>query len=343
MKRITLGFSILAFSTAFVFSCKTEKDVEPTPDTEVQSAVYASYATYLVSDIDMICSFLGEDKKDKTFYSMYPGTTQTVITVRDTSGTVDQLVMAWNATRCMDGNLRDGSVFMYVDQIQNKRYSRDFGWIGKIRFENYKVNGWKIQTFDSGAFVYMSNTLPSANYDQTATKLTWKFEGKLKISHPTDPKKNMVWDGVLNKTLENSTDVQVFPKGKQTAINWFKAVVSYSGRVKGSGPQIDADGNVTPNVDYAVQINPETPLVRDFQCSPDKISGIAFTNTLNVLEYRGDEHHPFVRGIASFTPGTNYPRQIYFGNEGEPQLAPQCDNTGEVMIKGISYSINFFK
>jgi hypothetical protein len=48
-------------------------------------------------------------------------------------------------------------------------------------------------------------------------------------------------------------------------------------------------------------------------------------------------------GIASFTVAELYPRQIYYGNEGEPGLPLQCDNTGEVLIKGISYRVNFMK
>jgi hypothetical protein len=61
------------------------------------------------------------------------------------------------------------------------------------------------------------------------------------------------------------------------------------------------------------------------------------------------EFHPFISGIASFTvadkTGTAaYPRQIFYGNEGSPVDAvtgDQCDNTGEVYIKGISYRVDF--
>jgi hypothetical protein len=44
-----------------------------------------------------------------------------------------------------------------------------------------------------------------------------------------------------------------------------------------------------------------------------------------------------------------YPRQVSFGNEawglnaGDTPLQQQCDNNGEVLIKGISYKINLRK
>ena len=54
-------------------------------------------------------------------------------------------------------------------------------------------------------------------------------------------------------------------------------------------------------------------------------------------------HHPFVNGIATFKPSQKYPRQVYFGNESNVNLAWQCDNAGEVFIKGIAYRVNFRK
>ncbi len=121
MKRVTLGFSVLALSTAFVLSCKPDKNVEPVADTEVQSAVYASYANYIASDIEMICSYLGENTLFTHPYSPYPGGTSGTITpVRDTTNIMidgkphDQLVLAWNNTRCKDGIVRDGSnIYVY--------------------------------------------------------------------------------------------------------------------------------------------------------------------------------------------------------------------------------------
>ncbi len=354
MKRVTLGFSILALSGAFVLSCKPEKNVAPVADIETQSAVYASFANYVASDIEMACSFMGENTYGTTFYSQYPGTTGTVTVVRDTTNSIidgiphDQLVMGWNSTRCIDGNFRDGSIFMYVPQKDkngqnvNNRYCRDAGFQGRIIFSNYKVNGWLIELFDPNAPVYLYNTIPTGTYNTNNTKLTWRFAGKLKFTHPTDPNKNMIWDGALWKTLENSNDPKVFPVSHQAAITWSNALISYSAKVTGQVPQIDSDGKVTPGVGYDLTVDNVRPLIRDFKCSPDKVSGVAFAPTGTVVQL-GDEHHPFKMGVASFTVGNSYPRQIYYGNEGEPALDVQCDNTGEVLIKGTSYRVDFMK
>ncbi len=60
MKKINLVFSVLILSTVLFFSCKKEPNVPPVADTELQTAIDASYATFLVSDIEMVCSFGGE-------------------------------------------------------------------------------------------------------------------------------------------------------------------------------------------------------------------------------------------------------------------------------------------
>jgi hypothetical protein len=56
-----------------------------------------------------------------------------------------------------------------------------------------------------------------------------------------------------------------------------------------------------------------------------------------------EEFHPFKDGVATFSTADKYPRQIYYGNEGTSDLAAQCDNSGVVLIKGISYPIDFKK
>lgn len=350
MKRVTLGFSILALSTAFVLSCKPDKDVAPTADTEVQSSVYASWANFVITDIEMACSFMAENNYAKTYYSAYPASGTTVTVQRDTvlnGGNEDKMSMSWNNTKCIDGNVRSGSIYVYVPQGtntgENIRYSRNYKWKGRIDLQAYKINGWIVKLYDSLVPAYLFNTIPSINY-APAGNLTWRFAGKLKFIHPTDPKKNMVWDGELFKTLENTSDVKVFPS-KNTAINWMGAVLSYYGHFEGTGPRVDANDNViAADAPYKMKINPETHLIRDTKCSPDKVTGVAFTATVTSLEQYGSEFHPFKSGVASFTVGTDYPRQIYYGNENEPTLTtPQCDNAGEVMIKGISYRVDFMK
>ncbi len=151
---------------------------------------------------------------------------------------------------------------MYIPQVANQRYARDYKFQARIVFQSYKVDGWLIELFDVNAPVYLYNTLTTASYTPSSTKLTWRFAGKLKMTHPTDAKKNMVWDGELFKTLDNSTDPKVFAPTKQSAITWSLGVIKYNGKVNGTVPQIDADGNVTPNVSYSMEFNSVTPLVR---------------------------------------------------------------------------------
>lgn len=349
MKRVTFGFSILAISAAFIIGCKKEDNVAPVADTETESAVYASFATYVVSDIDQICSFLGEDQLLNNFYIDYPGTssgvTGTVAAVRDTAS--KRLFMLWNKTKCVDGFERDGTVIMDYGKDpkeKNAKYTHSYKFKGEIRFSNYKVNGWLIELADPNNPIIFENTIPTATLTPSVTPLTWKIVGKIKLTHPTDPDKSMIWETQgLYKTLTNTSDAKVYdPKkyGAASAINYSLANVAYTGKVFGNCPRIDTAGKVlTPMAPFTMTINPNFALNRDYQCFPTVVSGVAIGS--NTLVQRTLEQHPFDKGATSFTVGSYYPRQVYFGNEGDPTLAPQCDNVGSVLIKGNTYRINF--
>jgi len=361
MTKVALSFSIFA-SAFFLLDCKPKKaNVEPVADTETQTAVDAVWATYVITDIDQICAFIGEDEFFNTFYANIPPPqgTGTIQIVRDLAAS--QKVLGWAPdTKCLDGRLRDGSVFLYYYHNQlnplanpNSRYYRDFGFAGRIQLSNYKVDGWLIRCEDvTIPYGYVVNKLTTDAYDQKTTPLTWEIRGRFTLNHPSDPSKNIFWDGVIYKTLTNSTDKDIFPLGKQTAINWMKpdpnpakskaGICSYYGKVT---------GYTAGKVPFTLEIAPENPLIRDFMCSADPVSYVVpdtgtTAATSSVTIYK-EEHHPFIKGIASFTTGVKgeekYPRQIYFGNEGSPDLLPQCDNTGEVLIKGNSYKVNFRK
>lgn len=360
MKRVTLGFSILAISAAFVVGCNKKDNVAPVADTETQSAVYASFATYIASDIEQICSFLGEDQLLNNFYIDYPGTasinTGTYTARRDTDvviGTVKikRLIALWNKTKCTDGFERDGTIFLDYDKnknVPNANYTHSFGFKGEIRFSNYKVNGWLIELADPANPLIFENTLPSATFNPTLTPITWKLVGKLKLTHPSDPDKSMIWETQgLYKTLTNTDDKLVYdPKKKDaaSAINYSLANVAYTGKVFGNCPRIDTTGKVIGIMaPYTMTINPNFALNRDFDCFPTVVSGV-YTTTTTTPGQRTLQQHPFDKGATSFTVGTKgefYPRQIYFGNEGNTSLLYQCDNVGSVLIKGNTYGINF--
>ncbi|MDI1353550.1 MAG: hypothetical protein PSX36_01440 [bacterium] len=351
MKKVNLGFALLTVAAVFVLGCKKPTaNVEPVADTETQSAIDAAWATYVISDIDQVCGFIGENNFLSHFYVNVPGT-QTVTGIRDIDN--KNLVMGWNKTMCVDGRLRDGSIFMgyKLDSISNPNtnlnsvYYREYGFVGRITFSEYKIDGWRVTLFDPAAPAYVYNKITTPQYDPSKVKLTWSIEGKFLLEHPSDPSRNIVWSGKLFKTLTNSTDPKIFAVTKQSAINWAspdpklpRAIVSYH-TVKGNV----ITGMTNGNVPFSMTIDEKTPLIRDFKCFPDQIAGVVPTNTPGVVTVMSEEHHPFISGIASFTTGTSYPRQVYFGNEGNPDIPGQCDITGTVLIKGNSYPINFRK
>jgi len=357
MKQVTLKFSVLAASVVLLTACpKKTPNVPPTADTEVESAIDATWANHVVTDMDMICSYLGENVylQGTPFYFPVPGTENpatasgTITAIRDSSS--KDLIMSFNQTKCLDGRVRDGSIFISYkkDPIsnpsanENSRYYRDFGFVGRVRLSDYKVDGWLIKLFNPNAPAYIYNKISTDKYDPKTTDITWLIAGKFLLVHPTDTTKNIVWNGQLMKKLSNTEDPKVFAPSKAAAITWTNAVLHYYGSV---------EGNTSRTVPYKMEINEATPLVRDWQCSPDKVMGVVSTPTTGgnfVLTQRVEEYHPFIRGIASFTTGYNsndekYPRQIFYGNEGSQDLQWQCDNVGEVQIKGISYAVNWRK
>lgn len=354
VKKITQGLLMLSCAFVFMGCPKKEPNVEPEADTETETAVDAAWATYCVTDIDQICAFMGENQLLEHFYvpDAAVSTSGTITAVRDTNSKA--LIMGFNKTRCLDGKFREGSVFMYYkkDPIsnpnanENSRYYRDFGFVGRISLSEYKVDGWLITLYDGAAPAYVYNLLKSKDYDPKNTKLSWRIAGKFLFTHPTDPSRNIIWDGELIKTLENSTDKDIFPVSKELPINWIRrdlkpkkaAYLTYSGHV---------NGFTNATVPFKMTIDKNTPLVRDFNCSADPVLGAHVPAGTNTVVVRAEEHHPFIKGIASFTTGVNdtekYPRQIYFGNEGNPGLAQQCDNEGMILIRGISYKVDFRK
>lgn len=359
MKKVTLSFSILAISALLITSCKKKTPNEaPEADTEVQSSIDAAYATYLISDIDMASSFAAENTFLKHFYTEVPGTvgsmgpsTGSFTATRDISA--NAIIFSWNKTQCLDGRLRSGSIFMYwgfntyFNPVvnPNAKYARDYQFCGAITLSDYRVDGWLIENVN-GSPAFLKNTLTSDKWDPSITNLTWTLEGKFKFTHPTDTSKNMVWDGKLFKTLTNTSNKNVFTLQKvgtpQTPIDWTLGVVNYYGA---------ATGVTSRTVPFAMLIGQNNPITRDFTCSSDKVGGVSIDPITNSVTVRYEEHHPFVSGIASFTTGfgtkdEKYRRQIYFANEAKQNpdlLVTPCDNTGEVLIKGISYPITFMK
>ncbi len=333
MKTTKIKLALLAIVTIpFLMGCPKAKNTAPAADTELQSSVDVSFANFVVTDIDMICSFVGENDPSPDFYLPAPEEDGSKIQViRDISA--DQLVVSYyNSARCIDGRVRNGSIFMYYSNPNlNAKYYREFEFYGRISLVDYKVDGWLIRNV-GGTPCYVYNQLKSSAYDPSKTNITWLIDGSFEFIHPTDPSKNMIWTGKLTKTLANTSDPAVFNISKQQAIKWSKAIVEYRGQVTGV---------TSANVPYTFKITDVQPLVRDFGCRSDVVGGV--TEAQPTFKTWNEEFHPFRTGIATFTTGDKYTRQIYYGNEGTQDLAPQCDNVGVVLIKGISYPVNFQK
>jgi hypothetical protein len=346
MKKHTLGFSILASVALLVLGCKKTPNVAPPEDSETQSAIDAVWMTHVITDLDMICGILGENQgqQDHMFReipaTIYGPGNGTVTGIRDVSA--EYLIMSFNQTKCLDGRLRDGSVFMNYsvdkavnpDGTANSNYYRVPGFTAQLTLTEYKVDGWKVELYDGAAPAYIYNRVKPYNYNPASQNLVWEIGGKFRfIPPPGSEGKTMIWEGKIWKTLTNTSNPKVFSPKKDAAITWSLATVSYSGDISGMTPG---------DVPFRMHIESK-PLVRDMTCRPYKIEGAALTPTQGVIATVNSEHHPFIAGIASFTTGTLYPREIYFGGEGSPDLAPQCDNTGEVLIKGVSYKVEFKK
>lgn len=319
MKKITLGLSILAVSAIFVTSCNKKVTEAPVADMELQSSVDASFANTIVTDIDMICGFLGENTYPK-FVAPAPGNSGSISIINNTI-TPKSASITFNNTKCIDGKTRTGSIVMtYSFTDVNSSYYRDYGFIGKITLNNYVVDGWSVR--DSTVFI-VKNEATSATPNPATTKLKWSLDGNFNIKNIADPTKKITWVGKLNKVLSNTA--QLAPNNL-TAITWSLGVVQYDGAFSGF---------TSGNTPYTYTVGVDNPLIRNYTCSPDKVAGIVTTPSVAIVS---SEFHPFISGVASFTTSAKEPRAIDYGTEGSP-----CDNSGTVTIKGISYKIDFMK
>jgi len=331
MKKITLGFSILAAATSiFMASCNKKVTEAPVADKEFDSSVDASYANTIATDIDAICGFLGENAYVKFFNVAVGAATITPNNIVGVSST-----FTWPAnTKCADGKVRSGSIVMTYSYTDiNASYYRDYGFIGYVTLNNYVVDGWEVD--DSTTYPLnnstprftITNMLPGSNFNALTTNLKWSIEGYLKMKNVADPSKTMVWDGKITKTVKNTASLVPLPNAL-TPITWTMAVVQYEGTVKGTTPG---------NVPYTYTVDAGKGLIRDYTCSPDKMLGINTTPSVSVIS---SEFHPFISGTASFTTSAKEdPRVIDYGSEG---TAP-CDNSGIISIRGISYPVDFKK
>lgn len=344
VNKLTLGLMIVAASALMGGCGKKEPNVAPEPDTEVQTALDASWMTYVVSDIDMMCSFLGVDVPYEHFYEPIEDSVKGPFSGNiDATRDLSQERLSINFYDCWskDGIWRRGEVRLIYDPDDkvnpkanpNATYYHRYGFGGLLALSDFRVQ----RVGDTLPYLLSmpaNGTIMNVMATPSDQNMKWKIEAKFKFTHPTDETGNsdMTWEGVFYKTLENRSTPGVVDTTKNPAITWSLAVCGYYG---------EATGKIG-NKPFTFSVKESERLIRDFTCTPDRVGGVSIDPNNNLVQ-RDETHHPFVKGIASFIIGSQYPRQIYFGNEGNPGLAWQCDNVGEVMIKGIAYRVNFIK
>lgn len=351
MKKITLGCSLLAAVALFIASCNKKANVAPEQDMEFKSSKDVAYANSLITEIDIITSYLGEGYTSSTlFFSPAPtstslSTTYTIVTDHNPVTKTYSVTFTGSVT-CRDGKKRNGTIILDYS-LSNTTYSaqvyRDAGFVGKVSLVNYWVDGYYID--DASPFM-ITNNVPFG-YPIASTDLNWTIDGYFSILPEVladTITKKMIWKGKLIKTLLNTQETNIMAANKQSPINWVAynaagtptagAMLAYTGTVTG----------VTAGfVSYSLVIDdtkPDKALVRDFKCMPDRVVGVTTTPTVTAYY---SEWHPFVSGVSSFTSfgaGTTEGRVIDYAS-GEA-TAP-CDNVGTVTIKGVTYPIDFYK
>lgn len=332
MKRKSLCF-LLSAATLLISLAGCKKETQPDPaalpvptgpaspspqDTNKNNIQFQkerdiAAAIEIISDIDMACSFLGENILINNFYIEIPGTassnTGSFVTIRD--ATAKYAVMSWNQTSCLDGRQRNGSLLMRYDaSTSGAAYYREYGYLGRVATSNYRVDDWVVELFDPTVHADISNKLPSAVFNSAQTNLSWEIAGKFKMTNQTHPQRIIIWDGKLIKTLVNTADTNAY---KPSGIQWKKSVVQYTG----------AFTSTVSGISFTCQIDAANPLLRDLSsCSyvPPGSSGVT-------------EMHPIIAG--SIKVMKNDTAIVNFG----PSQA--CDRVGEIKYKNNPYTVTF--
>ncbi|MBA3662796.1 MAG: hypothetical protein H0W61_01120 [Bacteroidetes bacterium] len=342
MKKITLGFSLLA-AVVFFTGCNKKTNVAPEQDMEFESTKNVTFGNALITEIDIIASYAGENYNNSSpfFTRLSTNINDSIIVKRDTV-TKKLTVTYTGSVTCRDNKKRNGTIVIDYSSSSvtyGSKFYRDPGYIAKVTLNNYWVDGWYVD--DVVPFV-ITNNIPFG-YNLASTSLNWTMDGyfSIKPQVAADSVNKIVWQGKLTKTLTNTQQVL---SSKLTPINWVTYTVSgtpiaaaklaYTGTVTGVTSRVISYKFVIDNS------KPEQALVRDFSCSTEKIAGVVTTPSVSAIY---SEWHPFISGVATFTsfgPGTVEPRVIDYGSGANPG---PCDNAGTVTIKGITYNIDFKK
>src|SRR5688572_16093168 len=176
--RFYLGMSILALTATFVTGCKEPvQPVAPEADAELQTVQDAAWATYVITDIEQMCAFMGENELFNHFYTHVQGTPPLNQVSVERNTQAKDLRMLFNDTRCVDGLFRQGTVFVRYefDPVRkpganpNAEYYDEYGFVAQLSLLNYRVDGWIVENYDPRFPAYIYNEIESLPYDPKTT------------------------------------------------------------------------------------------------------------------------------------------------------------------------------
>jgi hypothetical protein len=361
-KKFTIGLALLISGSLFLTNCTKDKtNPAPEPDTDTQAVKDVIEAQIIVNDIGEIfaqtCEGFGYLLGTHSYapLSKMDGT----LTINSTSAFISRnpnmvggryFKLAFPTTIGKDGKVRmtlpnDSIVFDYSGTTlptgMPAEYTRQAGFSVNVKgqsggpatliVDNYTVVINSMSFFNSTAigFPLTSPHLPANE------NLTWTQTSNVTITRPataTTPTSTITYIGTMTKTLLNTNNTSVpmptpmayqtftvYPKPYDSNLYWDKAYESFSGK---------AEGMTSTGEAYMLDIPASTPLIRNFNNSPEKFIAIGGTLT-------SPELHPFVSGTLTVKPGSKSIRTVGFG---DPTLV---DYNSTVNIDGINYSIDF--
>ncbi len=356
MKKIIFGFGALAAITILTTGCPKKKpNVEPVPDKEFGTSVDAVYATALLTEVDDIVAHYSDGWNINTSkYFVGTNTLQIAGNATTLPGPTPPptFSLTYNPNVvCLDGKRRSGTIgidWSATPGGNNTDFYREPGYVAKVTFNNFMVDGIAINN-TGGTALKITNTTP-LTFNKNTTPLTWKIDGSLYMAKGLD---TTTWIGTVDKTLTNSTNTLILGGTPQntTKILWslnssstitptftnstLGAVVEYKFKAVGNIKK-----STVSNVGYKIETSVNGPdnnaCVRQFYCSPDR-AVVSYTPSLQTFTNVISEYHPFVAGVLTCTISTeDEPRTIDFKG-----LSDGCDNSGVITIKNISYPVDF--
>ncbi|MCA0431008.1 MAG: hypothetical protein LCH32_10975 [Bacteroidetes bacterium] len=341
MKKINLGISAVAALAIMFTACgKKNTSPEPTADTKFESTIDAAYANSIVTELEDIAAYLGDENTNSSKLFANAGSSGSV-TYTNVPGAY--YAIGYNGTvSCIDGKTRSGEIKIdYTTAPSNSKAYRKPGYKATVTLTNYMVNGVKIRVNGASSVNTFTifNSTPTAGYNARQTPLTWEITGDFTLSNATD---SMTWKGKLNKTLANSTNSLILAGNNFTTspITWSKntftaspgALVVYSGTIEGKVNKL------TEAYKLEMSTDPLMMMTRDYNCSPDKIV-LQSAPTLSVMSINS-EWHPYIAGSATITVDTEKePRIVDFSNGA----GMGCDNSVFITVKSTTYPVDLKK